>query len=96
MKETVSMQGRITIDSADQMRRKLANALRTHPALVAVDLSDVPYMDTAGLATLIEAMRRARQQGTRLVLSGIQQQPGYLLKVTDLDHVFEIDEGPKP
>jgi anti-sigma B factor antagonist len=96
MKEIVSMQGRITIDSADQMRRRLANALRTHPTLVAVDLSDVPYMDTAGLATLIEAMRMARQQGTRLVLSGIQQQPGYLLKVTDLDHVFEIDEGPKP
>lgn len=94
MKETVSMQGRITIDSADQMRRRLANALRTHPALVAVDLSHVPYMDTAGLATLIESMRTARQQGTRLVLSGIQQQPGYLLKVTDLDHVFEIDEGP--
>jgi anti-sigma B factor antagonist len=94
MKETVSMQGRITIDSADQVRRRLANALRTHPDLVAVDLSDVPYMDTSGLATLIEAMRRARQQGTRLVLSGIQRQPGYLLKVTDLDHVFEIDEGP--
>jgi anti-sigma B factor antagonist len=94
MKETVSMQGRITIDNADQMRRRLANALRTHPALVAVDLSDVPYMDTSGLATLMEAMRTARQQGTRLVLSGIQQQPRYLLKVTDLDHVFEIDEGP--
>ena len=94
MKEIVSMQGRITIDSADQMRRRLADALRTHPAMVAVDLSDVPYMDTSGLATLMEAMRTARQQGTRLVLSGIQQQPGYLLKVTELDHLFEIDEGP--
>jgi len=96
MKETVSMQGRITIDSADQMRRRLANALRTHPTLVAVDLSEVPYMDTSGLATLLEAMRTAHQQGTRLVLSGIQQQPGYLLKVTELDHLFEIDEVPKP
>jgi len=94
MKKTVSMQGRITIDSADQVRRRLTNALRTHPDLVAVDFSDVSYMDTSGLATLMEAMRTARQQGTRLVLSGIQQQPGYLLKVTDLDHVFEIDEGP--
>ena len=90
------MQGRITIDSADQMRRRLANSLRTHPTLVAVDLSEVPYMDTSGLATLLEAMRTACQQGTQLVLCGIQQQPGYLLKVTDLDHVFEIDEDPKP
>ena len=93
MKETVSMQGWITVDNADQMRRRLANALRTHPALVAVDLSDVPYMDTSGLATLMEAMRTARQYGTRLVLTGIQQQPRYLLKVTDLDHIIEIDEG---
>jgi anti-sigma B factor antagonist len=94
MKETVSMQGRITIDNSDQMRRRLANALRTHPALVVVDLSDVPYMDTSGIATLMEAMRTARQQSSRFVLSGIQQQPGDLLKVTDLDHVFEIDKGP--
>jgi anti-sigma B factor antagonist len=93
-KETVSMQGRITIDSADQMRRRLANALLTHPALVAVDLSDVPYMDTSGVATLLEATRTARQQGTRLVLNGIQQQPLSLLKVTNLDRVFEIEEDP--
>jgi anti-anti-sigma factor len=53
-------------------------------------------MDTSGLATLLEAMRTAHQQGTQLVLCGIQQQPGYLLKVTELDHVFEIDEDPKP
>src|SRR5271156_130764 len=93
MNETVSMLGRITVDNADQMRRKLADALRVHPAQVAVDLSAVTYMDTSGLATLMEAMRTARQQNTRLVLSGIQQQPRYLLEVTDLDHVFEIEEG---
>lgn len=87
------MLGRITIDNADQMRRRLGSALRPHPALVVADLSDVDYMDTSGLATLMEAMRTARQQGTRLVLCGIQEQPRYLLKVTDLDHVFEIEEG---
>jgi anti-sigma B factor antagonist len=94
MTEIVSMVGRITIDNSDQLRRRLANALRAHPALVTVDLSDVIYMDTSGLATLVEASRTAHQQGTRLVLSGIQQQPHYLLEVTDLDHVFEIEEGP--
>jgi len=93
MTEIVSMAGRITIDNSDQLRRKLANALRAHPALVTVELSGVTYMDTSGLATLMEATRTARLQGTRLVLSGIQQQPRYLLKVTDLDHVFAIEEG---
>jgi anti-sigma B factor antagonist len=56
-----------------------------------VDLTGVTYMDSSGLATLIETMRTGRRQGTRLVLSGIQEQPRYLLRVTDLDHVFEIE-----
>jgi anti-sigma B factor antagonist len=90
----VSLQGRITVSNANEMRRTLADALRLQPKEVTVDLSGVTYMDTSGLATLMEAMRSARQQGTRLVLGSIQAQPRFLLKVTDLDHVFEVEETP--
>jgi anti-sigma B factor antagonist len=90
---SVSLQGRITINNADEMRRTLSGALRPELPKLTVDLSGVTYMDTSGLATLMETMRIARQQGTRLVLSGIQNQPRYLLQVTDLDHVFEIEEA---
>ena len=93
MKEMVSMLGRITIDNADQIRRRLANALRSQPVLATVDLSDVAYLDTTGLATLMEATRTAREQGTRLVLCGVRERPRYILKVTDLDHVFEIEKS---
>jgi anti-sigma B factor antagonist len=89
----VSLQGRITVDNANEMRSTLADALRLQPRELTIDLSGVNYMDTSGLATLMEAMRNARQQGTRLVLGSIQAQPRYLLKVTDLDHVFGVEEG---
>jgi anti-sigma B factor antagonist len=89
----VSLQGRITVDNANEMRSTLADALRLQPRELTVDLSGVNYMDTSGLATLMEAMRNARQQGTRLVLGSIQAQPRYLLNVTDLDHVFGVEEG---
>jgi anti-sigma B factor antagonist len=91
--EIVSLQGRITINNANEMRRTLAGALLSRLPKLTVDLSGVTYMDTSGLATLMEAMRVARQQGTRLVLGGIQNQPRYLLEVTDLDHVFEIEKA---
>jgi anti-sigma B factor antagonist len=91
--ESVSLQGRITINNANEMRRTLSGALRPQLPKLTVDLSGVTYMDTSGLATLMETMRIARQQGTRLVLSGIQNQPRYLFQVTDLDHVFEIEEA---
>jgi anti-sigma B factor antagonist len=90
---SVALQGRITINNANEMRRTLTEALTPQLQTLTVDLTGVIYMDTSGLATLMETMRIGRQQGTRLVLKGIQNQPRYLLQVTDLDHVFEIEEA---
>ena len=96
MGEIVSISGRVAIDTSSRMRDRLADALRLKPEAVTIDLSQVDYMDTSGLATLIEAMRLARHQNTELLLRGVQEQPRYLLKVSDLDRVFPIEEDAKP
>ncbi|MFZ0418532.1 MAG: STAS domain-containing protein [Candidatus Sulfotelmatobacter sp.] len=90
MGESVAIQGRITVENSGEMRTALANALRTKPATVSVDLSGVSYMDTSGLATLVEAARIAREQGTRLILGGIHDQPRYFFEITHLDRLFDI------
>ena len=90
MKEPISMQSRITVDNAVEMRLLLEEAIRSQGAQVIVDISPIAYMDTAGLATLLEALRIAHKQGKRLVLEGIQDQPLRLFEATELDHVFEI------
>ena len=95
MGEIVSISGRVAIDTSGRMRDRLADALRSKPDAITIDLSQVDYMDTSGLATLIEAMRLARRQNTQLFLRGVQEQPQYLLEVSDLDRVFPIDEDPK-
>jgi anti-sigma B factor antagonist len=95
MGEIVSISGRIAIDTSSRMRSSLADALRSKSDAITIDLSQVDYMDTSGLATLIEAMRLARRQNTQLFLRGVQEQPQYLLEVSDLDRVFPIDEDPK-
>lgn len=96
MGEIVSISGRVAIDTSSRMRGRLVDALRLKPDAITIDLSQVDYMDTSGLATLIETMRLARQQNTQLLLRGVQEQPRYLLKVSDLDRVFPIEEDPKP
>jgi len=90
MDRAVAVQGRITVANSGEMRTALANALRTKPTAVSLDLSGVSYLDTSGLATLIEAVRIARNQGTRLILSGMHDQPRYFLEITRLDRLFEI------
>jgi anti-sigma B factor antagonist len=88
--DKVAIHGRITIETSGEMRRMLSNALRAKPANLSVDLSDVSYIDFSGLATLVEAVRIARKQGTRLILGGLHDQPRYLFEITDLDRLFDM------
>ena len=90
MTSLVSIQGRITIDNSGEMRRKLLDPLRSKPNHLTVDLSAVSYLDTSGLATLFEAARVGREQGTRLVLTGLQGQPRQLLEIPQFAGLFEI------
>jgi len=90
MQDVVAIEGRVTIDNSSEMRRRLAIALKAKPAEMAIDMSRVSYIEMSGLATLVEAFRIARQQGTRLSLTGIQGQTRYLLEVTHLDQFFDI------
>jgi anti-sigma B factor antagonist len=88
--DKVTIHGRVTIATSGEMRRTLSDALRAKPVNLSVDLSDVSYIDTSGLATLVEALRIARRQGTRLILDGIHDQPRYLLEITHFNRLFDM------
>ncbi len=90
MPDIETVEGRVTVDNSPEMRNRLAAALKPKPAELTVDLSRVTYIDISGLATLVEASRIAHQQGTRLVLTGIQGQIRYLFEVSHLDQLFDI------
>ena len=89
---SVSIEGRVNIDTSGDMRRTIANALRSMPPAVMLDLSGVSFIDTSGVATLLEASRIARQQGTRLVLHGLHGQPRELLHFSQIDNLLDIAE----
>jgi anti-sigma B factor antagonist len=86
----VSLGGRLTIDSSPELRNQLLAVLygETLKSLV-IDLSDVPYMDLSGVATLLETLRIARSRKTGLQLRGLHDRPSYLLEVTGLLSLFE-------
>jgi anti-sigma B factor antagonist len=87
---------RITIDNANEMRQLILEAIRSQSGRVVVDMSEITYMDTSGLATLLETLRQAHQQGKAMALQGVQDQPRYLFEVTELDHLFEMDGKTTP
>lgn len=89
----VRLSGRITIDSSPGLRLLLLTRLESQSCrALIVDLSEVAYVDTSGLAMLVETLKTARNQGKTFHLSGLRERPRYLLETTRLLHLF--DEGP--
>jgi anti-sigma B factor antagonist len=86
----VSLSGRITIDSSPDLRELLLERVNSPECRsVTVDFYEVAYVDTSGLAMLIEVLKAARSQGKTLSLSRLRERPRYLLEATRLLHFFD-------
>ena len=60
---------------------------RRAPSLV-IDLSALSYLDTSGVATLLEAARVASAHGVRLRVIGLTGEPRMLAQIAELDVIF--------
>ena len=90
-KYCVKLAGRITIDSSPDLRLFLLRKLGSIACPVfTVDLGEVTYMDTSGLAVLVGLLKAARQSSKRFQLSGLRERPRYLLEATHVLHLFEV------
>jgi anti-sigma B factor antagonist len=76
---------------APTVRRELGAVVDERPDRLVIDLSEVPYMDSAGLATLIEVFVSARAVGCRMSLRGLQARVRAVVEITRMDLVFPID-----
>jgi anti-sigma B factor antagonist len=83
--------GRINVDSSPDLRDRLLAILSTEPLprAITVDLAGVPYIETSGIATLIEALKIARHHQTIFRLQGLSGSALRLFEVTGLVALFE-------
>jgi len=86
----VSIVGRITIDSSPDLRILLLQRLGTADCeSLTVDFYEVAYVDTSGLAVLLEVLRAARRLNKTFHLSGLRERPRYVLEATRLLRLFD-------
>jgi anti-sigma B factor antagonist len=90
----VSLSGRITIDSSEDLRERLLKRLDDPSCqCLTVDFLEVTYIDTSGLAIMIETLRAARVRKKKFQLSRLQERPRYLLEATRLLHLFDEESA---
>ena len=87
---TLCLRGRLNIDSSPAFRDRLLSILQAHsPQAVIVDFSEVSYLDSSGIATLIEGLKIARQTQKTLCLHGLQGRLLHLFQVIGMLTLFE-------
>ncbi|MSR18701.1 MAG: anti-sigma factor antagonist [Phycisphaerales bacterium] len=88
--------GEVDMARSPALRAKLQEAFRARPQprRVVVDLTLVPYMDSSGVATLVEALQSASRAGTELVLCGLSPRVKSIFQISRLYSIFTISETP--
>ena len=87
----IDVTGDIDMGTSPGFRKTLMDSLKSAPRLI-VNLRDVRYVDSSGIASLVEVLKEARGTGKRLVLYGLNKAVREVMQLTRLSKVFEIRE----
>ena len=88
--QVFELSGRFDNYSSPQLAERLEGATHAAPANIIVSMAKVTFVDSTGLATLVQGMKRSRQQGGDLYLSGLQRSVYMIFELTRLDKAFNI------
>ena len=85
----VSLSGDIDLESSPKVRAALLDCVGTRP-VVLVEMSGISYIDSSGVASLVEAFQLARKSDTRFALAAPSDAARRVLELARLDKVFNI------
>jgi len=92
----IAFTGEVDLESSPAAREVLLKCLES-TGKVIVDLSEVTYIDSSGVASLVEALQAAKKNGSQFSLAASSEPTRRVLELARLDKVFtlydSVDEG---
>jgi len=85
----VRVRGEVDLSWSQQLRRAILDALGA-TGKVGVELSQVSYIDSSGIAALVEGFQNARGKGQQFGLIGASKSVMAVLQLARLDKVFPL------
>lgn len=87
----LDVSGNIDMSNSPEIRKALLRELREQGVTrVLLNLSAVNYIDSSGVASLVEGLKVSRDLGVRLVLFGLNDSPREVFKISRLLKLFEV------
>jgi anti-anti-sigma factor len=85
-----ALRGELDLAHAYSFDEELRAVEATHPGTVVIDLRELTFLDSCGLARLLAARRRARRLGHRLLLVRGSAAVQRLFALAAVDEAFEM------
>lgn len=91
---TVALTGEIDHHCAKGYIQAIAAKIEAYtPELCVLDFGEVSFVDSSGIAVVINALRSMTQIEGKLILSGIGNQPMRVFRASGIDKLVEIKEA---
>jgi anti-sigma B factor antagonist len=87
----VDLEGEVDLGTSPNLRRTLFDLLGTTQKL-ALNLRELRYIDSSGIATLIEVLRDANRRQMEFVLFGLSPAVQDAFRLTHVNRIFQIVE----
>jgi anti-sigma B factor antagonist len=88
----VSFNGALNARSAEEAKQTFRSLADQGVTQVIVDLNQVPFIDSSGLAALVSGLKTLGGEAANLKLAAPQSQARLLFELTMFDRVFEIHD----
>ena len=89
----VEVQGDIDLKTSPELRFAILDLFEKRgQERVILDLRGVNYIDSSGIASLVEGLQEAKKKKARFILSGLNESPRRVLELTRLTGVFEVTQ----
>ncbi|MGH9736685.1 MAG: STAS domain-containing protein [Candidatus Acidiferrales bacterium] len=89
----LALSGDITLYNTPEVRKAILGLLKEkRVAELLVDMRAVRYIDSSGVASLVEGLKASRDLGSRFALYGLTKTAREVLELTRLMRVFEVHE----
>ena len=91
---TVALTGEIDHHCARGYIQAIAGKIEAYtPEVCILDFQDVSFVDSSGIAVVINALRCMSQIDGKLMLTGICEQPMRVFRASGIDKIVEIKEA---
>ena len=89
----LDLTGDITLFNSPEIRKALIDQLREQRVShLIVNMLDVPYVDSSGVASLVEGLKISRDLKSRFALYGLSKSARTVLELTHLLRIFEVHQ----